>query len=713
MQRRLLLLCVIAVSGGSVSIAADGHPAVNAPDRFAWDVFARICSPANNGSANDAVWETWATDEETFPSNPVAGQPPAWPGAARRAKRLVPSRQLQVLQRERARAGLRESPRISEGGTQEVRRNQPAFDFIVAKELWHLDGLMAAAARGEPISFPVDSIEIKASWKPIAAADKPKYHWNMDGRGDLYGLTALHITTKDLPNWFWATFEHVDNPNRGSLLGCHDSFGVTPANSCSGQVTSELQQVLTDAGLPAEWQNYRLVDSQVDFIDSTGRALIVANSEIEGGFELSSSCTTCHARAAINTNGDFLPFFFGNPIQGHVGPPDPDWFYNANGSLEFLQLDFVWGFMFASPLSTGGADRSLLISATDGPTLTREEARVAKLSQRKSRPAEASELQDLAVETARYAERIGGNDDRRVVEVFRNALNLAAGPAGNLTVQPELELIPIADDALRLPDLRRFTMASGSIYQDERYIKNARAYLRSISERIVGGTETSDFPECVAVGSASGWCCSGTLIAPNVVLTAGHCDGLCASRVLIGSDIDNSSAEVIGVANAVQHPDYNTGGLHHDLTVLVLERDVGSVTPCRIADEGAINGANYVRAVGFGTVDRNGSFGYGLKRQVDIPIASINCSAAGDPGTYGCDPDLELIAGQPFLNRDTCSGDSGGPVYILVGGEWHLAGATSRATANSISRCGDGGVYVRVDRYLDWIRTVPGGHWPN
>jgi secreted trypsin-like serine protease len=338
---------------------------------------------------------------------------------------------------------------------------------------------------------------------------------------------------------------------------------------------------------------------------------------------------------------------------------------------------------------------------------------VAELSRRKSKPDEASDLQKLTIEAARYAERVGVDDDRRVVEVFRDALHLAAGPAGTLPAQPELKLIPIADDARRLPDLRRFTLATRSIYEDERYIKNAREYLRSIAERIVGGTETRDFPDCVAVGSETGWCCSGTLIAPNVVLTAGHCDRSCASRVLIGSDIDSASAVVINVAEAVRHPDYNSGGMHHDLTVLILERDVGTVTPCRIADAGAIDGAIYVRAVGFGNVDRNGSFGYGLKRQVDIPIASVSCSAITDPATYGCDADLELIAGQPFLNRDTCNGDSGGPVYIRVGAEWHLAGATSRATDNSISRCGDGGIYVRVDRYLDWIRSVPGGHWPN
>jgi hypothetical protein len=40
---------------------------------------------------------------------------------------------------------------------------------------------------------------------------------------------------------------------------------------------------------------------------------------------------------------------------------------------------------------------------------------------------------------------------------------------------------------------------------------------------IVGGVETQDFPDCCALGDDRGYYCSGTLIAPNVVVTAEHC----------------------------------------------------------------------------------------------------------------------------------------------------------------------------------------------
>ena len=147
--------------------------------------------------------------------------------------------------------------------------------------------------------------------------------------------------------------------------------------------------------------------------------------------------------------------------------------------------------------------------------------------------------------------------------------------------------------------------------------------------------------------------------------------------------------------------------------VLILEEAVDDMTPRRLAPSALIDQATDGRAVGFGTIDPQGEFGYGLKRQVDLPIASPACRGKSggetDSKCYGCDPGLELVAGRPQLERDSCCGDSGGPFYIEdASGEWLLSGATSRATRSATHTCGDGGIYVRVDAYRDWIESIPG-----
>ena len=49
-----------------------------------------------------------------------------------------------------------------------------------------------------------------------------------------YWLIALHISSKDTPNWVWATFEHVANPGRCDFTGCNDSYGYSSADSDIG-----------------------------------------------------------------------------------------------------------------------------------------------------------------------------------------------------------------------------------------------------------------------------------------------------------------------------------------------------------------------------------------------------------------------------------------------------------------------------------------------
>jgi hypothetical protein len=220
-------------------------------------------------------------------------------------------------------------------------------------------------------------------------------------------------------------------------------------------------------------------------------------------------------------------------------------------------------------------------------------------------------------------------------------------------------------------------------------------------DSIIGGTATSRFPDCCAVGGPTGYRCTGTLIAPTVVVTAKHCERRLVDRVFFGSDLDDSSGEEIEVER--QH---ELDGI--DLRVLVLRRPA-KVEPRHVAQGLEVRGDEAVVA-GFGTIDFAGRIGYGTKRETKVPITSLDCGSAV-AGDLGCTPGMELVAGHRGLNRDTCKGDSGGPLYIRgPEGRHYLLGVTSRGVklrgAPPGPLCGDGGVYVRVDQCLDWVREV-------
>ena len=340
--------------------------------------------------------------------------------------------------------------------------------------------------------------------------------------------------------------------------------------------------------------------------------------------------------------------------------------------------------------------------AAEGP----EGESIREALERKSRsiaPPPPNTSQDLIDAADEFARRVSADDPTAYVQTFRAALNLiddTQRPAGDPRMHGED------------PFLLAFEPSPQSIYADPTYVANARHLIREASQglRVVGGVETTEFPDCVAVGSGDRWCCTGTLVAPNVVVTAGHCLDPCAARVFIGTNVEGEG-EILEVADAVQHPDYGSAAGHYDLTVLILERDVTTVTPRAFAPTAAIDDARTVRIVGFGNTDVWSTGGYGVRRAVDVPVASPACAMPDAPPRYGCDEGLELVAGAPFLDRDSCNGDSGGPVYVFHDNEWLVAGATSRATWEAVRPCGDGGIYVRLDKFADWIRSVPGGHW--
>lgn len=283
------------------------------PDKFAWETLVDIGRSAHNGS-QDAIWETWALSQDVY----VHSGLPVFP---------MPSHHPLVLRRPAVLAARSPIQKPPDGKTQEIRMNREAFDYIVANNLWNQRGQLAWFDKRMPVSVPKGAIEIKAEWKAIAEGDKPIYHWNVDGQGNTWGLIALHVTTKDLPNWFWATFEHIKNEHRCEINGCNDTFGV----DANKKPTRQWLNFLRDHGMGDEWTYYRLTGSQTDFVDSTGAPLRLGNSEIEGvqGLMEKSSCISCHAQSRMSREGFALP-------HASLGVPVADCFKGQ------MQMDFMW-----------------------------------------------------------------------------------------------------------------------------------------------------------------------------------------------------------------------------------------------------------------------------------------------------------------------------------------------------------------------------------
>ncbi|HWM84587.1 MAG TPA: trypsin-like serine protease, partial [Kofleriaceae bacterium] len=213
---------------------------------------------------------------------------------------------------------------------------------------------------------------------------------------------------------------------------------------------------------------------------------------------------------------------------------------------------------------------------------------------------------------------------------------------------------------------------------------------------VVGGepSPAGRWPDTAAVMDAGITFCTGTLIAPQVVLTAGHCvEGVVGEVKLDAIDADGPG-EVIAVTSAIAYPDWETT---YDIAVLLLAEP--STIPPRplatdcVVTESLVSSAP-VTLVGYGATtpggeDLNTALMEGEARILDADCVGGNgCAPAVVPGG-------EFVAGGAGV--DSCFGDSGGPVYLPTPYGTVVAGVVSRGLDDSPTPCGGGGIYVRPD----------------
>lgn len=332
------------------------NPAMNAPDQLAWVLFLQVNADVSAPGNNDALFETWPNDGDTFAIKPARF------ARAHHPLRLSPQALVAA-----------HDPSL-EGAGEETNRNQAAYDFIVDNHLYSMRGLQAAF--GKTLHFPVEAVEVKANWYPVEhipgyGGDPSQayrvYHVSTDAAGHAYALVSMHIISKAVPNWTWATFEHENSPARCDTLGCGDTFGAqTPfvapnavrnAGYGSCPHTPALGALFAHAKIDPAFTHYCLKGTQSDFTDSTGVALRLGNSVTENGFVAQSSCMTCHSRAAFDRDGKMTSFGgfdpSGNPFVGAVNPA---WFWSAQDAKRIAtQADFVWSIPFCAVDDTDAA----------------------------------------------------------------------------------------------------------------------------------------------------------------------------------------------------------------------------------------------------------------------------------------------------------------------------------------------------------------------
>jgi trypsin len=208
--------------------------------------------------------------------------------------------------------------------------------------------------------------------------------------------------------------------------------------------------------------------------------------------------------------------------------------------------------------------------------------------------------------------------------------------------------------------------------------------------------------------------CSGTLITPNVFLTASHCTiyyqqelapaGYVAYVSLDPSipfgDLTSSKTKLLSVSHVVTNPNYNQSQSDSgDIGALILDRNVSGVTPatlpaCGLLDQlvaqNGLKTAVFTNA-GYGLQNRVVSGGVPFFQDLNpIPRMYSFSSFNSLNGGY-----LRLSQNASTGNGGTCFGDSGGPQFLTVNGQQLIASIT--ITGDSVCRS------TNVDYRLDTV----------
>lgn len=196
--------------------------------------------------------------------------------------------------------------------------------------------------------------------------------------------------------------------------------------------------------------------------------------------------------------------------------------------------------------------------------------------------------------------------------------------------------------------------------------------------------------------------CSGVVVAPNLILTAGHCIAYVGSTVPV-SFSSRSDTREYAVKFARTYPQFNSSNIHGDFGLIMLSESITNADVLAHLPKVAL---------GLGQSDTLFASGMGQTREqgltpIDDLIATKNSLWLNATGQ---DHDI-IVLKYIVSGSGLCGGDSGSPLFIKRGGQTLLF-STIVGIDGYCGKPGGSGYATLTSNYLTWIYQMTGIHLP-
>ena len=229
---------------------------------------------------------------------------------------------------------------------------------------------------------------------------------------------------------------------------------------------------------------------------------------------------------------------------------------------------------------------------------------------------------------------------------------------------------------------------------------------RRLLRRALSEVATTDsYPFFTYLERAGHTNCAGTLMWPDIVLSAGHCWEETVSAIIAHVNFtdynDNSHEHVRFVERVAVHPDFARPSSQYDIMLLKLTSPVFDVQPVILNSVPTQPlSLDRVTVIGAGQIEFQSEARPDKLQQVQIAVVPFDfCNGIESYGGF-LNADTQLCAGEE--GKDVCQGDSRGP--LLMKKERVKVGIVNTGIG-----CGEflhPGVYTRTSAFIEWIDFV-------